>query len=55
MQQRIVAVNEEAKRKYDNLVESIPARVQHFIKKPEPSKIHEQEEEEEEDPNLCAN
>lgn len=36
IQQRIVAVKEEAMRKYGNLIESIPTRLQQIIEKKKP-------------------
>jgi dihydroneopterin aldolase len=38
IQQRIVAVKEEAARKYGNLVESIPKRMQQIIEKKQPER-----------------
>jgi hypothetical protein len=43
IQQRIVAVKEEASRKYGNLIESIPSRLEQIIKKPEVEEVNEEE------------
>lgn len=54
IQQRIVAVREEANRKYGNLVESIPLRLKQIVEKKKPEvkdedEAEEQQQEEEED------
>lgn len=47
IQQRIVAVKEEANRKYGNLMESIPMRLEQIVEKKKVAMVEEEEEEEE--------
>lgn len=51
IEQRIVAVREEANRKYSNLVESIPLRLEKILKLPEPKSEEVDEEKSEDGPS----
>lgn len=49
IEQRIVAVREEANRKYGNLVESIPLRLEQIVKQPEQVEPDDDKDDEEQE------